>query len=69
MQIVIMYIEEYSQIYFYGKEQACVMNECIKMGNFSNLGIGEDGDFQNIYHNFPLIGCLPISANTMAILL
>lgn len=44
-------------------------NECVRVSSFRNLSTGEDGDFQKIYDNFPLIGCLPININTMAILI
>lgn len=50
-------------------QRASLYDECIRIGSFSNLYVGEDGDFQIIYDNFPLIGCLPININTMAILI
>lgn len=49
--------------------QVCMTNICIRISSFSSLSIGEDGDFQNVYGHFPLIGCLSVNINTMAILI
>lgn len=49
--------------------QVCMTNMCTRISNFSSLSMGEDGDFQNFYGNFSLIGCLPVNINTMAILI